>query len=57
MPNIVPRAGLILTRRRTRDERKESLLDLKRRSIKYNLVLTGLRETPHETTEERPVFS
>ena len=30
----------------------ESLLDLKCRSMKYNLVFTGLKETPHENTEE-----
>ena len=31
---------------------KESLLDLKCRSMKYNLVFTGLKETPYENTEE-----
>jgi hypothetical protein len=45
------------TLKNERDEMKESLLDLKCRSINYNLVLTGLRESPHEITEERPVFS
>jgi hypothetical protein len=40
-----------------RDEMKESLLNLKCRSIKYNLVFTGLREAPLENIEERPVFS
>jgi hypothetical protein len=40
-----------------RDEMKESLLDLKCRSIKYNLVFTGLREASHENTEETLVFS
>ena len=32
---------------------KESLLDLKCRSMKYNLVFTGLKETPYENTEEK----
>jgi len=31
---------------------KESLLDLKCRSMKCNLVFTGLKETPYENTEE-----
>ena len=31
---------------------KESLLNLKCRSMKYNLVFTGLKETPYENTEE-----
>ena len=45
------------TLKNERDEMKKSLLDLKCRSINYNLVLTGLRESPHEITEERHVFS
>ena len=57
LPNIVPRAGLINTLKNERDDMKESLLDLKCLSIKYNLVFTGLRETPHENTEEKLVFS
>ena len=32
---------------------KESLLDLKCRSMKYNLVFTGLKVTPYENTEEK----
>jgi hypothetical protein len=35
-----------------REKMKESLLDLKCRSMKYNLVFTGLKETPYENTEE-----
>ena len=45
------------TLKNERDERKESLLDLKCRSIKYNLVLTGVREKSHENTEETLVLS
>ena len=36
-----------------REEMKESILDLTCRSMKYNLVFTGLKETPYENTEER----
>jgi hypothetical protein len=36
-----------------REKMKESLLDLKCRSMKYNLVFTGLKETPYENTEEK----
>jgi len=36
-----------------REEMKESLLDLKCRSMKYNLAFTGLKETPYENTEEK----
>ena len=32
---------------------KESLLDIKCRSMKYNLVFTGLRETLYENTEAK----
>jgi hypothetical protein len=36
-----------------RQEMKESLLDLKCRSMKYNLVFTGLKETPYYNTEQK----
>ena len=45
------------TLKNERDDMKESLLDLKCRSIKYNLVFTGLRKTPHENTEETLLLS
>ena len=35
---------------------KEPLLDLKCRSMKYNLVFTGLKETSYENTEENLRF-
>jgi len=43
----------IKTFKNEREEMKESLLDIKCRSMKYNLVFTGLRETPYENTEEK----
>ena len=36
-----------------REKMKEPLLDLKCRSMKYNLVFTGLKETPHYNTEQK----
>ena len=36
-----------------REKMKESLLDIKCRSMKYNLVFTGLRETLYENTEAK----
>ena len=36
-----------------REKMKESLLDLKCRSMKYNLVFTGLKETPYYNTEQK----
>lgn len=42
----------IRTFKNEREEMKESLLDLKCRSMKYNLIFTGLREIPYENTEE-----
>jgi hypothetical protein len=36
-----------------REEMKESLLDIQCRSMKYNLVFTGLSETAYENTEEK----
>ena len=41
----------IKTFKNEKEEMKESLLGIKCRSIKYNLVFTGLSETPYENTE------
>ena len=43
----------IKTFKNEREKMKESLLDIKCRSMKYNLVFTGLRETLYENTEEK----
>ena len=36
-----------------REKIKDSLLDIQYRQMKYNLVFTGLSETPCENTEEK----
>ena len=36
-----------------REKMKESLLNLKYRSMKYNLVFTGLKETPYYNSEQK----
>jgi hypothetical protein len=43
----------IKTFKNEREKMKESLLDIKCRSMKYNLVFTGLRETLYENTKEK----
>ena len=39
-----------------REEMKESLLDLKCTSMKYNLVFTGLEERPYVNTDETTMW-
>ena len=39
-----------------REEMKESILDLTCRSMKYNLVFTGLDEKPYVNTDEKLWF-